>query len=523
METKQKKFVLLIVGILLIMSFSTGNAQRVFRYRYVVPVGGSTTSEYCTGYDPCDLRYAIDVIADPGDIIIVHSGTYTSSLPSEDLIFIDKNLSLWGSCEFDSTTPFHCYPDLQNSILDGETTKRVIRVAGSGVEEVLIEGFTIMRGKGTGMVPCFGAMDGCGAGVHASNIEKITLKNNYIWANQAGLTSGVGGGLYADDVNYVLAEDNTFIFNQATGTGLGGGGGAFVYNSGGPHAVVFDQNLFYNNEVSTENISGSAGAGLLIYQSNNAQVTDNNFEYQNAIHQNVSLRGTSVFVSYTSGFSIDGNSFENDWGTSVVTILDSSSNNGSITRNKWWNNLTYYNIELEGEFNIDILNNFLGRQMLSSSLSRGGASTMIKIEGESDTQRINANILFNTFAAANYGVNVGDYADVDIYANIFTELTEGILLSGTTSIHSIDRNLFYNNTTYSTLGTSYIYEDPLLVEVTNGDFHLLPGSGAIDKASAIDFDVDIDGQRRPIGLGTTPYDVGADEFAWPTYLPIIMK
>ena len=107
--------------------------------------------------------------------------------------------------------------------------------------------------------------------------------------------------------------------------------------------------------------------------------------------------------------------------------------------------------------------------------------------------------------------------------SIFTELTEGILLSGTTSTHTISDNLFYNNTTYNTLGSPHYYEDPLLVNVANGDFHLLPGSGAIDKVTAVDFDIDIDGGHRPIGPGTTPYDLGADEFAWPTYLPIMMK
>ena len=109
------------MGCVWVLPLGVVRAERIPLYRYVVP-GGSTTSASCSGSDPCDLRYAIDVVANQGDILIVHSGTYTSALPSEDLIFIDKSLTLWGSCEFDSTTPFICYPELHNSNLDGENT-----------------------------------------------------------------------------------------------------------------------------------------------------------------------------------------------------------------------------------------------------------------------------------------------------------------------------------------------------------------------------------------------------------------
>jgi len=499
-------------------------AQRIPLYRYVVP-GGSTSSTDCVRTDPCDLRYAIDVVAQPHDILIVHSGTYTSALPSEDLIFIDKSLTLWGSCEFDTSTPFICYPELQNSNLDGENAKRVIRIDGEfGYEEVVITGFTIMRGIGTAPAPCISTgIDGCGGGINAHNIEKLTLMNNYIWANQAGLTNGVGGGLYADAINHVLVEDNIFIFNQATNTGSGWGGGALVFNSGGPHAVEFRDNLFDDNEISTENHpSANAGGSLFIYLSNNVQIEENTFRYNNTIHKNADQMGTSIFLYQNTGFFIEGNTFMDDWGSSVVYVLGSNTNYSSITRNKWWNNLVYRNLELSGIVNVVIENNFLGRQLLTTS-SRGGSSTLIYVEGDNATNRVSADIFFNTFAAANYGVDVGDYADVHLSANIFTELTEGILLSGTTSTHTISDNLFYSNVTYNTLGSPYYYEDPLLVDVANGDFHVMPNSGAIDKVTAVDFDIDIDGGHRPIGPGATPFDVGADEFAWPTYLPIMMK
>jgi len=520
-----KKFRLTIVFLILLSYLliigGEVRAAPITYYRYVVP-GGSTESEYCIRSEPCDLRYAIDVVAQSGDIIVVHSGIYHSTLPGEDLIVINKHLTLWGSCEFDSSTPFICYPEQRKSVLDAENTKRVIRIEGTGVEDIYIDGLTIMRGDGTGMVPCYNGMSGCGGGIHATSIHKLTLNNNYIWDNIAGSTNGVGGGLYAVNVDHVLAENNDFYFNQATETGLGGGGGAFVWISGGPHAVEFNKNVFHGNETNTDNTLYSAGGGVLVYQCNNVQISENKFEYNNGIEQNLDLRGTSLFLSSNTGNFVEGNHFRNDAGTSVVALLGNNTNYSGINRNKWWNNMVFFNLDLQGELNVDIFNNFLGRQLLVPE-SRGGASTLIISEGGSTSAQVQAKILFNTFAGANYGVDVGEYSDLVIYNNIFTELTDAFLLSGTTSTIEIDNNLFHNNVSYNTIGTSPIFEDPKLIDVGNGDFHILPGSGAIDTAIACDFDEDIDGDIRPIGLGPTPYDVGADEYQVINYLPLILQ
>ena len=523
-----KVFRFLIIAIILSSFIFTSGTRAAaapppFYYRYVTDDGISSGD--CPRNAPCELRYAIDDVALPEDIIIVHSGTYHSTIPSSELIFLDKTLTLKGSCEFDSSHPSICYPEEQNSILDAENAKRVFRIQGTGVEEVSIEGFTITRGLGTDPAPCFSTINGCGGGINAYNLEKLTLKNNYIWANRAGSTDGVGGGLYAQNINHLVVDNNTIIFNQATDNGPGWGGGAMVFGSGGPHAVEFTNNLFYDNEISTANTTSNSGGSIFIYQSNNIQIIGNAFEYNNWIHQNVDLQGTSIFLFQNTGFFIEENTFTNDWGTSVVSVLDGGTSYNSIARNKWWNNSVYRNIELQGQVNVDIINNFLGRQLLAP-LSRGGSSTLIDIEGTSSDDRVDAGIYFNTFGAANFGIDIGSYADVNIFSNIFTDLTDPIQYTGSSSSYIIDTNLFHN---YDVLGldpsdyVNSVYADPRLVDVANGDFHLLPNSGAIDKVFVSDFDRDIDGNPRPIGLGAIPYDLGADEFAWRDYMPLISK
>lgn len=512
---------LLILLILIHSPAKQADAQPRFSYRYVVP-GGSKTSTECTASDPCDLRYAIDSVANDGDIMIVHSGTYFSELMGPDLIFINKNLTLWGSCEFDASTPFQCFPEEHNSILDAENAKRVIRIEGTDVEEVAFEGFTIMRGTGVGMVPCLGGYSGCGAGIHASKLGKLTLKNNSIWQNKAGSTSGAGGGLYAEGINFLQAERNTFIFNQATDTGAGVGGGVLVRSSGGTNAVEFHQNLFYKNECSSETGHNQAGAGLMITGSNNVQITDNMFQDQNLILEDPDIQGSALYLSYNTVVSVEGNHFKNGYGGSAVYISGDSDTEGLIARNKWWNNLGYYNLHLRGPVKADVVNNFLGRQPISA-LSRGGGSTSIYLEGDELFGSNDIGIVFNTFAATNRGVAIGQYSNVKILSNIFTGLSDAITSDTTHVIRTINNNLFFGNLRDNFLGIDYILEDPKLADISSGDFHLLPGSGAINRSICGDFDIDIDGQSRPFGPGLTPCDVGADEFYAFIYLPFITK
>jgi hypothetical protein len=69
-------------------------------------------------------------------------------------------------------------------------------------------------------------------------------------------------------------------------------------------------------------------------------------------------------------------------------------------------------------------------------------------------------------------------------------------------------------------GSVNLWGYPDFVAPDEGDYHIGPDSAAIDAGVNVGVNVDIDGQRRPSGAG---YDIGADEFYFKVYLPLVIR
>ncbi len=119
------------------------------------------------------------------------------------------------------------------------------------------------------------------------------------------------------------------------------------------------------------------------------------------------------------------------------------------------------------------------------------------------------------------GVHVSGLSDVALINNIIASQTVGIVNAtpGSSAV-SATHTLFEGNGSNYSAGVSSTNEVAGPARLLS-DYHLGPGSNAIDRALPLDWVTrDIDGDPRP--MGPAP-DVGADEKAFTCYLPLVRK
>ena len=143
----------------------------------ILYVTADGTGTQCTIAAPCYLTTAVGE-ANTGDEIRVAAGLYDSphNIGNNDqTLYLNNSLTLRGGfTPADWPTP---NPTLNETILDGQNTRRVVRVDGG---TILLDGFTIRNGTFDG--------DG-GAGIKATG-GNLTIRNSHIHDNT------VTGGLF---------------------------------------------------------------------------------------------------------------------------------------------------------------------------------------------------------------------------------------------------------------------------------------------------------------------------------------
>ncbi len=92
----------------------------------------------------------------------------------------------------------------------------------------------------------------------------------------------------------------------------------------------------------------------------------------------------------------------------------------------------------------------------------------------------------------------------------------GVTVGKLFNFQSLEGTLWGNDTDWGgagtiIIGTVNVWGDPAFVDPDAGDYHLGPGSAAIDAGVNAGVTTDIDGNPRPHGGG---FDLGADEY-WP--------
>ncbi|MCJ7695669.1 MAG: hypothetical protein MUO40_09615 [Anaerolineaceae bacterium] len=470
--------------------------------------------------DPCSLQHAVSS-ASSGDQIWVQTGNYTVATGNE-VLFIDKSLLIIGGCVSDFST---CLPNtIPSTNLDGQNSRRVVTIQGTMDVSVTMKNLTFNNGNATNVdtVSCPNDLNpviptsGCGGGLFGSTLLNLTIDNCRFTNNNATLAAsgvGYGGAILIDDTNFINFSNNLISNNTASVNGLGYGGGLYVHNN--MITSIFDHNTFDQNDCTMVN-SSSMGCHAMFYDNELINFKNNALTNGNS-QPTLNIDGSAINFSDNSKFYLSNNTFEGQQGGSVISGAHTSVSFFSyVQRNKFWDNYVLDVVRLSGQLPAEISNNFIGFSASGTRLdsNRGALRTAISLTTTSRT-----NIYFNSIAKINRGVYANSDPDIYVKNNIFAFLTNEAITSTGTKI--IDSNLFYQFVGGFT-GTNAIINtvNPQFIDATSGNFHLQPGSGAIDQAiEGLSILVDVDGDTRPIGIP----DLGADEWSIKNYLSIIFR
>lgn len=142
------------------------------------------------------------------------------------------------------------------TIIDGDSTARVITIATYVDTMTIIKGFTIQRG----------VVSDSGAGILCGKHSSPKITNNKIMNNRVlGSIETYGGGIYCDSFSSPVITDNTISDNCAGG----GGGGICCLHS---YATVTG-NIISDN--SAGSMYGGGGAGILCIYGGNPVISGN--------------------------------------------------------------------------------------------------------------------------------------------------------------------------------------------------------------------------------------------------------
>lgn len=365
---------------------------------------------------------------------------------------------------------------------------------------------------------------GDGGGLYVVN-STVTLTGNTIRGNLAGRGSsgGAGGGFHLTG-GTVTFTGNTIEGNYAS-RDYGGQGGAGYLTGAGTFTIT--GNIIRGN---TAGASTGVGGGLVGYDSYIYPYTSFRIEY-NIIEDNA-----ASIAGYGSGGGIQ---LYAQYGSTLISIRDNRimGNEAGSDANSFGGGL--YLALPQGWCTIPAAisgNLFQGNSALS-----GGGAYIIGYPAPCFMEWTNNAVVGNQAATGGSGLFLntrallrhttlsgnggGDSSGVYVEGGTLL-FTNTIIYSHTVGLNNAGGAVSLDHTLWDATATHYTgpvsEADPFSGDsaFTPDGYHLTAGSAAINLGAAAGVGHDIDGQHRP--AGSAP-DVGADEFAFSVYLPLMLR
>jgi hypothetical protein len=322
---------------------------------------------------------------------------------------------------------------------------------------------------------------------------------------------GGGGGIYMYGSSGAVIQSNKFYRNDSHLNGKGNGGGIYIVSSGGN--LVINENEIYNNEDSSITAYEHSGVGILIYYNTGQILIHGNYIHDNNPNGDAYWGIGVELLQCDASVILEQNQIIDNEGSNALHIEKSVA---TIQQNTIINPDITVGIMLFGAPStggtVVIRNNIIADNVFN-----------VYINGYDEIFTIN--MFYNTISNANTGIYILKNANVVVDSSIISNHSTGISVGAGSGITlNVYNTLFDGNSDNGVIGTNPLYGDPLYVNPTGYDYHVRWGSAAIDRLPLDGLaSVDIDGDPRPMGQNSTPYDVGADEFWWKYFLSVLQK
>ncbi len=463
--------------------------------RYVATTGTDGSNDCLDSDDPCaTIQHAVDQ-ASAGDEIRVAQGVYTDLHVVDGIISVvrvGKDLTIRGG--YTTTDWAVAHPLTQPTVIDAQGQGRGIVIAQA--VSATLEGLRVTNGtafRGAGILGNAGAqvtISGCwvysntaerySGGIHVYS-GSLTLINSSIYSNTAGWD---GGGVQVSWYSRGTLVGNHIYGNTAISYSAGG-----VYLNNASHVILEDNRVYSNT-------AGNYGGGVYLWTSDDVTITGNHIYSNQALN-----RGGGVYLAHSTDVLLAGNSIHNN-------AAEYGGGGGYLYRSG----------------DVTMTNNLVVENRLTASTGSGTALSL---------SRSSARLLHTTLArntgGSGEGVRVDNVSMLWMTNTILVSHTVGIsVTAGCTA--TLEATLWGTGTWANTTAwggpgtiithTPNIWGDPAFVDPEGGDYHIGPGSAAINGGVDAGLTTDIDGDPRP--FGPLP-DLGADECVGHIHLPLVVR
>ena len=438
------------------------------------------------------VQAAVDA-ANDGDLIKVAAGIYAGVSARQGVtqtVYISKSVTLQGG--YTTTNWITPDPEANPTTLDAQGQGRVLYVIGGN--GAVIDGLHITGGNAIGQLGGHfpSSLEGSGGGVYVHGArdpfgEEFTLLNSHIFSN----TAQQGGGVYMSFCcSNATLRGNTFNSNNAEQDG-----GGVLLHAG---AAALTENIFDSN-------TADQGGGFYMH-CNGTRLKRNTF-VANTAH----IAGGGLFLDMQCS---DAKLAE----THIVSNTAGRGGGLAITGGDagWDRNATLINTVIaDNQANVEGGGIYIvaaySVQLLHTTMARNGGG-----DGS--------------------GVRIGDFAlnepgpsTVALTNTILVSQSVGLGVTGGSTV-TVNSILWYSTsiTISQSLASTVAVQnqhtgDPAFLNPVGGNYHISPGSAAINKGTLTSVSTDIDDEPR-FGIP----DLGADEYWAPgvlkrVYLPLVVR